>query len=86
MKRIDYLFEGIAGIGVILQPDYTLQILSLVLTCISVCISIIFTVYKFIKDVKSGKISNDDFETLKNLVDEQIEKLEKGQDKKDGKS
>lgn len=66
--RIDFILEAIAGVSTIVQPDELLRVISLALTCISVIISIAFTIYKWYKTAKAdGHI---DAEEVKELVDD----------------
>lgn len=68
--RIDLISEAVAIIATAVQPDQILQIISLILTCISVTISIIFTFYKWYKAIKNNK------EIDENEVDELIHKID----------
>ena len=67
-NRIDFITDAVAGIMTALQPDEYLRIMSLILTCISVTLSLAFTLYKWYKTAKTdGKITIDEYE---DLVDE----------------
>lgn len=66
--RIDFITEAVAGFATAMQPDEILRYISLFLTCISVVISLTFTIYKWHKQAKAdGRITTDE---LAELVDE----------------
>ena len=66
--RVDIIMEAVAGVGIALQPDELMRYISLGLTCISVVISLAFTLYKWYKAAKAdGRITTDE---LAELVDE----------------
>lgn len=73
--RIDFITEAVAGISSVLQPDEVLRIVSLILTCLSVLISVAFTVYKWYKEAKrDGKIDADEVDDLVNKIKDNIDK------------
>lgn len=73
--RIDFITEAVAGISTVLQPDEALRIVSLVLTCLSVAISVAFTIYKWYKEAKrDGKIDADEVDDLVNKIKDDIDK------------
>ena len=73
--RIDFITEAVAGISTVLQPDEALRIVSLVLTCLSVAISVAFTIYKWYKEAKrDGKIDADEVDNLVNKIKDDIDK------------
>lgn len=90
--RIDYLCAAIASVSVILQPNEILSIISMILTCISVAVSLFFTLYKWHKEAKKDgkfdnkeideaiKIVNDHVEVINNNVDNFVEKSKKDGD------
>ena len=85
--RIDYICEATASVGVVLQPDEILRIISLVLTCISVLISLCYTLYKWHKDAsKDGKIDNKEIIEAINIAKDHIEVINNNikKKKKDG--
>lgn len=64
-NRIDLITDAVAGIMTVLQPDEYLRLMSLILTCVSVTLSLAFTVYKWYKTAKSdGKITIDEYSDL----------------------
>lgn len=66
--RIDFITEAVAGVTTALQSDENLRIISFSLTCISVVLSIAFTVFKWYKTANADKrITTDE---LIELVDE----------------
>lgn len=73
--RIDFITEAVAGISIVLQPDEILRIVSFILTCLSVLISVAFTVYKWYKEAKrDGKIDADEVDDLVNKIKDNIDK------------
>lgn len=82
--RIDFIFEALAGVSAIMQPDELLRVISIGLTCVSVLISIAFTVYKWYKSAKEdGHIDADEVKDLVDRITTEVDKL-KDEDKKDG--
>lgn len=76
--RIDFITEAVAGISTVLQPDEVLRIVSLVLTCLSVAISVAFTIYKWYKEAKGdGKIDANEVDDLVNKIKDDIDKRSK---------
>lgn len=70
MRRYDFLTEAVAGVSILLQPDEVLRIVSVILTCISVFISISFTFYKWYITIKNKKtIDENEIEELINKID-----------------
>lgn len=82
--RIDYLCEATAGVGTILQTDKLLQTISMILTCVSVVVSLCFTLYKWFKEAKKdGKITKDEIDEAIKTTKEHVDKIE-STIKKDG--
>ena len=76
--RIDLLTEAVAGVATALQTDEYLRIISFALTCISVTLSVAFTVFKWYKTAKAdGRITTDELTEL-------VEELGKYNDKLKG--
>lgn len=89
--RIDFICEATAGVGTILQPNEILRIVSMALTCLSVCVSLCFTLYKWHKEAKKdGKIDNKEIDEAINIVKDHVEVINNNVDnfveksKKDG--
>ena len=82
--RIDYICEATAGVGTILQTDKILQTISMILTCISIVVSLCFTLYNWYKVAKKdGKITKDEIDEAVKTTKEHIDKIE-STIKKDG--
>lgn len=64
-KRLDYICTMAATVGIILQPDEILRYISLLLTCVSVSISIAYTIYKWRKEIAKDKASKDKKDDIK---------------------
>lgn len=74
--RLDFICEALAGVGVVLQTDEILRFFSLILTCISVGVSLSFTIYKWYKDAKSdGKVDGKEVAEFLKAVEDHTEKL-----------
>lgn len=72
MKRYDFICESVAVINTVTQTEKVFQIISLVLTCLSIAFSIAFTLYKWFKEAKKdGKIDKEE-------IDEAIDVVTKG--------
>lgn len=70
MKRYDLLCDVTAIIATVMQTQEIFQIVSLILTCISVFISISFTFYKWYISIKNNKkIDENEVEELINKID-----------------
>lgn len=89
--RIDFICEATAGVSTLLQPDEILRIISIVLTCISVFVSLCFTLYKWHKEAKKdGKIDNKEIDEAIKIVKDHVEVINNNVDnfveksKKDG--
>ena len=76
MKNIDYLSNGVALLTTAIQSDKTLQIISLVLTCLATAFSLAFTIYKWYKMAKAdGKIDHEEIEEAIDIVTEHVDKI-----------
>ena len=72
--RVDFITEAVAGVATVLQTDEYLRLMSFALTCISVTLSLAFTVYKWYKTAQQDeRITIDE---LSDLIDE-LEKYSK---------
>lgn len=72
MKRYDYLCQSVAVVTTAVQTQQVFQIISLVLTCLSIAFSIAFTLYNWFKEAKKdGKIDKEE-------IDEAIDVVTKG--------
>ena len=61
MKRYDYLFDAFAVVGTIAQTKEVFQIVSLVVTILSVLASLTLTLYKWYKTARAdGHITPDE--------------------------
>ena len=77
--RIDFMTEAVAGVATALQTDEYLRIISFALTCISVTLSLAFTVYKWYKASKAdGRITTDELDELVDELEKYNERIKKG--------
>ena len=68
-----YVFDGVAVLFTALQSEQIFQIISLILTAISICVSLGFTIWKWIKTAKEdGKITKEEIEDLEKEINEKI--------------
>ena len=75
MKRLDYFAEGIGVIFTAVQTQEFFQLISLILTCISITFSIAFTIYNWYKKAKlDGKITKEEVNELTEEIKKDIEK------------
>lgn len=85
-NNIDILLNGVAVVSTAVQTNQTFQIISIVLTCVSIAVSLAFNVWKWWKlATKDKKITIDEIDELhehiQNAIDE-TEKTIKGDDEK----
>ena len=84
--RIDYICEATASISTLLQPNEILQVICMILTCISVFVSLCYTLYKWKTDAeKDGKIDDKELDNLFKIVNSHVEDIDNVINKKDGK-
>ena len=61
--NLNALFNSFAVVGTLIQTEHVFQIISLVLTCVSVLISLILSLKKWYKQAKSdGRIDSDEID------------------------
>ena len=78
--QTNYLFDSVALFTTIIQTEKIFQIISLILTIISICVSILYTIHKWKQDaLKDGKITNEEIENLINDIKNDI--INKGSEK-----
>lgn len=85
-KDIGAIFcDGVAVIFTAVQPEQILQIISLVLTILSICVGLFLKLWAWWKNAKKdGMLDREEVEDLKNIVNDtknDIDNLKKG-DKK----
>lgn len=69
--KFEWLGNSIATILTIVQENEILQIISFALTCLSITLTIIYTIWKWWKSAsKDGKIDEDEIKDLANQIDE----------------
>ena len=79
---ISYIGSAIGGIFTIVQSNEIFQLISLILTIISVLVSVAFSIYKWIiMATKDGKIDEEEVDELKNILDENAKNLSAKEDK-----
>lgn len=73
---ISYIGSALGGIFTIVQSNEIFQLVSLILTIISVLVSVAFSIYKrIIMATKDGKIDEEEVDELKNILDENAKNL-----------
>lgn len=84
MKHFDYVGEGVAVILTATQTNEIFQTISLILTCVSIFFSLIYTIYKWYKEAKKdGKITVDEVKDLSDKITEHVENAKENLDKED---
>lgn len=77
MKRYDYLTEAFGVAFTIVQTQQVFQLISLILTCISISFSLIFTIYNWYKKaISDRKITKEEIEEGVKIINEHIEKID----------
>ena len=77
-----WIGSGFATIFSAIQENPIFQLISFILTALSVIISLAYTIYKWVKRAKAdGKITSDEVEELFEIVGEHGDKLTKRKDK-----
>ena len=73
---ISYIGSTLGGIFTIVQSNEIFQLISLILTIISVLVSVAFSIYRWIiTATKDGKIDEEEVNELTNILDENAKKL-----------
>lgn len=74
VKGVNYISSGVAAVFTAMQTEHALQIISLIITILSVVVSLAFTFYKWYKEAKKdGKITKDEIQDLHKDVKEVID-------------
>lgn len=75
--RLDYLGNGLAVIFTVAQSDEVFKIISLVLTCLSVALTIAYRIWEWYKKAKKdGKIESEEIKNLADIMKEEKEKID----------
>ena len=78
---ISYIGSALGGIFTIVQSNEIFQLISLILTIISVLVSVAFSIYKrIITATKDGKITKKEIDELTNILDENAKNLSAKED------
>ena len=73
---ISYIGSTLGGIFTIVQSNEIFQLISLILTIISVLVSVAFSIYRWIiTATKDGKIDEEEVNELTNILDENAKNL-----------
>lgn len=75
-EKISWLSNFGAAFFTIIQTNQIFQLISLILTCIAVFLSICITLYNLYKKVKEGKLEVSDLEKAKEEIEKLKEQLE----------
>lgn len=76
MIKPNTICNGIAIMGVVIQTDYLFNVISLILTCISITISILYTCWKWYKTIKEQKdITKEQADEIKNDIDKNLNEM-----------
>lgn len=75
--RIDYILDGVVLTSAAASIEQTIQIVLLVLGCVSSAISIAYTIYKWWKKAKAdGKITKEEIKEGVDLLQNEVENLD----------
>ena len=73
---ISYIGSTLGGIFTIVQSNEVFELISLILTIISVLVSVAFSIYRWIiTATKDGKIDEEEVNELTNILDENAKNL-----------
>lgn len=73
---ISYIGSVLGGVFTIVQSNEIFQLISLILTIISVLVSVAFSIYRWIiMATKDGKITEEEVNELTNILDENAKNL-----------
>ena len=76
--NLDRAGNGIACVLTAIQTDEVFRIVSLVLTCLSIALSIAYRVWTWWKKAKKdGKIEPEEIKELKDIIDDEKDKIKK---------
>ena len=78
-EKLSWLSNCGAAFFTIIQTNQVFQLISLILTCIAVFLSICITLYNLYKKVKEGKLEVSDLEKAKEEIEKLKEQIEKGE-------
>lgn len=75
--KLDYLGNGLAVIFTAVQSDEVFKIISLILTCLSVALTIAYRIWEWYKKAKKdGKIESEEIKNLADIMKEENEKID----------
>lgn len=75
--KLDYLGNGLAVIFTAIQSDEVFRIISLILTCLSVALTIAYRVREWYKKAKKdGKIDREEIKDLADIMEEEKDKID----------
>lgn len=75
-NKINLACNSIAVLFTVVQADQTLQLISFILTMISIIVSLSFTLWKWVKEAKKdGNITPDEIMEGANIVNEHLDKI-----------
>lgn len=75
---LDFAGNGLACIFTAIQSDEVFKIISLVLTCLSIALSIAYRVWVWYKKAKKdGKIDPEEIKDLQDIIEDEKDKIQK---------
>lgn len=82
--KLNYIFDSLAIVGTIVQTEHIFQIISLVLTCISVLLSLILTIYNWYKRAKQdGTIDSEEINGAITEINKAVDEIKHTINKED---
>ena len=80
--NLNAIFNSFAVVGTLIQTEHVFQIISLVLTCVSVLISLILSLKKWYTQAKSdGRIDSDEIDEALSEIDKATNEIKDTIDK-----
>lgn len=80
--NLNAIFNSFAIVGTLIQTEHIFQIISLVLTCVSVLVSLILSLKKWYKQAKSdGHIDSDEIDEALSEIDKATNEIKDTIDK-----
>lgn len=83
-NNYDFLTNGLGVVMTAIQTNEIFQLISLILTCISITFSMIFTIWKWYHNATAdGKIDKNEIEDIMNKIDNKLNELNDELNRKD---
>ena len=78
LKNLEWFGTGICALTTLVQTNQALQVVSIILTCITAGVTLAYTIWKWFRKAKSdGKIDEEDIKELADEINEINDKIKK---------